>query len=168
VELLQEQAVQERDRDRDGHEGGLFPKPREIQMSCSCPDWAGMCKHVAAVMYGVGARLDHQPELFFLLRKVDHLELIEESRLERRQAAREDEEEDARPGGRGRRVRIEFAEPEGTAAAPDSPEAAAKPKRGKGSKTKPAAKTATPAKKKPASKAGRTTRGKKKEGEAGA
>ena len=56
--------------------GGLFPKPAEIEMKCSCPDWAGMCKHVAAVMYGVGARLDEKPELLFLLRKVDHLELI--------------------------------------------------------------------------------------------
>jgi uncharacterized Zn finger protein len=57
--------------------GGLFPKPAEIKMKCSCPDWAGMCKHVAAVMYGVAARLDDKPELLFLLRKVDHLELIE-------------------------------------------------------------------------------------------
>jgi uncharacterized Zn finger protein len=57
-------------------DGGLFPKPAEIKMKCSCPDWAGMCKHVAAVMYGVGARLDNKPELLFLLRKVDHLELI--------------------------------------------------------------------------------------------
>src|SRR6516164_10246819 len=56
--------------------GGLFPKPAEIKMKCSCPDWAGMCKHVAAVMYGVGARLDDKPELLFVLRKVDHLELI--------------------------------------------------------------------------------------------
>jgi uncharacterized Zn finger protein len=56
---------------------GLFPKPREIKMSCSCPDSAGMCKHLAAVMYGVGARLDYQPELLFTLRQVDHLELIE-------------------------------------------------------------------------------------------
>jgi len=55
---------------------GLFPKPAEINMKCSCPDWAGMCKHVAAVMYGVGARLDDRPELLFLLRKVDHVELI--------------------------------------------------------------------------------------------
>ena len=55
---------------------GLFPKPAEIKMKCSCPDWAGMCKHVAAVMYGVGARLDDQPELLFLLREIDHLELI--------------------------------------------------------------------------------------------
>jgi uncharacterized Zn finger protein len=60
-------------------EGGLFPKPREIKLACSCPDWAGLCKHLAAVLYGVGARLDHQPELLFLLRKVDHLELIEEA-----------------------------------------------------------------------------------------
>jgi uncharacterized Zn finger protein len=58
------------------HGGGLFPKPAEIKMKCSCPDWAGMCKHVAAVMYGVGARLDDKPELLFLLRRVDHLELI--------------------------------------------------------------------------------------------
>jgi len=55
---------------------GLFPKPAEIKMKCSCPDWAGMCKHIAAVMYGIGARLDEKPELLFLLRKVDHLELI--------------------------------------------------------------------------------------------
>jgi uncharacterized Zn finger protein len=58
------------------HDEGLFPKPSEIEMNCSCPDWAGMCKHVAAVMYGIGARLDKQPELLFVLRKVDHLELI--------------------------------------------------------------------------------------------
>ncbi len=55
---------------------GLFPKPNEIKMRCSCPDSAGLCKHLAAVMYGIGARLDQQPELLFKLRKVDHLELI--------------------------------------------------------------------------------------------
>lgn len=55
---------------------GLFPKPGEIKLACDCPDWAGMCKHIAAVLYGVGARLDHQPELIFLLRNVDHEELI--------------------------------------------------------------------------------------------
>ena len=59
--------------------GGLFPVPREIAMSCSCPDWAGMCKHVAAALYGVGNRLDRQPELLFLLRQVDHHELIAEA-----------------------------------------------------------------------------------------
>lgn len=57
-------------------EQGLFPKPVQIKMTCSCPDWATMCKHVAAVMYGVGARLDAQPELLFTLRQVDHGELI--------------------------------------------------------------------------------------------
>ena len=51
--------------------GGLFPTPKEIQFSCSCPDWASMCKHVAATLYGVGARLDESPELFFTLRNVD-------------------------------------------------------------------------------------------------
>jgi uncharacterized Zn finger protein len=61
------------------HGAGLFPRPSEIKMACSCPDWADMCKHLAAVLYGVGARLDEQPELLFVLRKVDHLELIEEA-----------------------------------------------------------------------------------------
>ncbi len=56
---------------------GLFPCPKEISLSCSCPDWAVMCKHVAAVLYGVGARLDRQPELLFKLRGVDHEELID-------------------------------------------------------------------------------------------
>ncbi len=55
---------------------GLFPGPSEIKLSCDCPDWAGMCKHLAAVMYGVGARLDDQPELLFLLRDVDQEALI--------------------------------------------------------------------------------------------
>jgi uncharacterized Zn finger protein len=57
-------------------DNGLFPTPEEIEMSCSCPDWAGMCKHVAATLYGVGSRLDHQPELLFTLRQIDHMELI--------------------------------------------------------------------------------------------
>jgi len=55
---------------------GLFPQPREIELHCSCPDWAVMCKHVAAVLYGVGNRLDSRPELLFLLRDVDAQELI--------------------------------------------------------------------------------------------
>ncbi len=56
---------------------GLFPKPSEIQLACDCPDWAGLCKHLAAVLYGVGARLDEKPELLFLLRGVDHQELVD-------------------------------------------------------------------------------------------
>ena len=55
---------------------GLFPSPSEIDLECSCPDWASMCKHVAAVLYGIGARLDERPELLFRLRKVDEKELI--------------------------------------------------------------------------------------------
>ncbi len=55
---------------------GLFPEPKQISMKCSCPDSAIMCKHVAATLYGVGSRLDNEPELLFLLRQVDHLELI--------------------------------------------------------------------------------------------
>ena len=56
---------------------GLFPSPGEIALSCSCPDWAVMCKHVAAALYGVGARLDHEPEKLFTLRGLDPLEMVE-------------------------------------------------------------------------------------------
>ncbi|MSR59132.1 MAG: hypothetical protein EXS05_16055 [Planctomycetaceae bacterium] len=76
IDLLQgrfDQGIMRRLSQRDG---GLFPQPREIKMSCTCPDWAGVCKHVAATFYGVGARLDSAPELLFTLRGVDHLELI--------------------------------------------------------------------------------------------
>jgi uncharacterized Zn finger protein len=145
------------------HDGGLFPKPREIDMSCSCPDWAGMCKHIAAVLYGVGARLDHEPELFFLLRKVDHLELIEEavSRV-------------GPKGGTGKKTLaesevadvfgIELAEPEAT------PKPKALPRRNKVTKSKPEAKAVPPA---PKPKTVGKTRGaakakKSKKGEAGA
>ena len=55
---------------------GLFPTPKEIRFNCSCPDSASMCKHVAAVLYGVGARLDQQPDLLFALRQVDASDLI--------------------------------------------------------------------------------------------
>src|ERR1700730_3093267 len=55
---------------------GLFPQPRELTLDCSCPDWTDVCKHVAAVLYGVGIRLDARPELFFLLRQMDQAELL--------------------------------------------------------------------------------------------
>jgi uncharacterized Zn finger protein len=58
---------------------GLFPAPQEISLKCSCPDWAIMCKHVAAVLYGVGARLDDDPSLFFVLREVNINDLISET-----------------------------------------------------------------------------------------
>ncbi len=58
---------------------GLFPAPKEIKFKCSCPDWASMCKHVAAALYGVGARLDAQPELLFTLRQVDANDLVSQA-----------------------------------------------------------------------------------------
>ena len=76
VELLQarfSQGVMER---MCRQQTGLFPSPKEISFTCSCLDWASMCKHVAAVFYGIGARLDQKPELLFELRKVDHTALI--------------------------------------------------------------------------------------------
>jgi uncharacterized Zn finger protein len=76
VELLQGRLAQAV-MDRVCREGdGLFPSPREIKLSCSCPDWADMCKHVAAVLYGIGARLDHEPQLLFVLRGVDANDFI--------------------------------------------------------------------------------------------
>ncbi len=76
VELLQgrfEQGVMTRlCRQQDG----LFPTPREIRFDCSCPDDASMCKHVAAVLYGIGARFDLKPELLFHLRQVDASDLL--------------------------------------------------------------------------------------------
>jgi len=59
-------------------ETGLLPQTGEIKLGCSCPDWAVMCKHVAAVLYGIGNRLDYEPELLFVLRGVDASELISE------------------------------------------------------------------------------------------
>lgn len=55
---------------------GLFPVPKEISFTCSCPDWASMCKHVAAVLYGIAVRLDDQPDLLFKLRRVDAKDLV--------------------------------------------------------------------------------------------
>lgn len=60
-------------------ETGLFPNPRQIHLTCTCPDYANMCKHVAAVLYGVGVKLDQEPELFFKLRQIDHRELLQQA-----------------------------------------------------------------------------------------
>ena len=64
---------------------GLFPSPKEISFSCSCPDWALMCKHVAAVLYGIGAKFDENPLLFFELRGIDvgrFIDVAIENRIE--------------------------------------------------------------------------------------
>ncbi len=76
IDLLQGRLSKEILADLTHRDTGLFPAPSEIKMKCSCPDWAGMCKHLAAVLYGVGARLDEKPELFFTLRGVEVSELI--------------------------------------------------------------------------------------------
>jgi len=95
VELLQgrfSHAVMEHICERDT---GLFPRQREITFTCTCPDWAVMCKHVAAVLYGIGARLDEAPQLIFALRKVDEEALIAGAGSDLRMADR---------GGRARRL----------------------------------------------------------------
>lgn len=76
IELLQGKISDEIMRVVTDPDHGLFPKPSAIKLDCSCPDWATMCKHVAAVLYGVGARLDTHPELLFKLRGVDFNDLI--------------------------------------------------------------------------------------------
>jgi uncharacterized Zn finger protein len=58
---------------------GLFPTPEELEFNCSCPDWAEMCKHVAAALYGVGARLDEDPTLFFTLRDIEFEKLLKKT-----------------------------------------------------------------------------------------
>ncbi len=143
------------------HDGGLFPKPSEIKLGCSCPDWADMCKHVAAVLYGVGARLDHQPELLFLLRKVDHLELIEEavSSAGKKTATRKKTLSESDVAGV---FGIELAEPQAEAT---STAQAAKPKRGKAGKSTAGEKAvqSVPKASGKASRAPRTKKGKKDE-----
>ncbi len=76
LDLLQGRLSKDILADITALETGLFPSPKEIDLDCSCPDWADMCKHVAAALYGVGARLDEKPELFFTLRGVDMQELV--------------------------------------------------------------------------------------------
>ncbi len=76
VELLQGR-IDKSVMDRVCRQGsGLFPAPDEIELSCDCPDWADMCKHIAAALYGIGARLDERPELLFVLRRVNEKDLI--------------------------------------------------------------------------------------------
>lgn len=81
--------------------GGLFPTPKEIDLDCSCPDWADMCKHVAATLYGVGARLDRQPALFFSLRGVKMEDLVGKATSA---AATALLDKAAKPSAKGRRI----------------------------------------------------------------
>ena len=76
IELLQGRISDEVMEIVTDPKNGLFPHPKEIRFNCNCPDWADMCKHVAASMYGIGVRLDTEPELLFKLRGVNHEELI--------------------------------------------------------------------------------------------
>jgi len=77
IELLQGKISDEVMEVVTDPKNGLFPHPKEIRFNCNCPDWADMCKHVAAAMYGIGVRLDTEPELLFKLRGVNHEELIQ-------------------------------------------------------------------------------------------
>jgi len=76
IELLQGRLAENVMRRVSCEGDGLFPSPSEIKFSCTCPDWAGMCKHVAAALYGVGARLDEEPRLLFVLRGVNESDLV--------------------------------------------------------------------------------------------
>ena len=140
--------------------GGLFPAPKEIRMKCSCPDYATMCKHVAATLYGVGARLDHDPASLFTLRGVDPSELIEAALAQPRAAST------ASTARRGRVLDagalsdvfgVDFAA-EGVAAVKEAPSSKAPAKRGRRAAVmseevaKPAVKKAAVAKKSVAKK----------------
>jgi uncharacterized Zn finger protein len=137
IELLQgrlSQGVMER---LCRQELGLFPKPKEIRFTCSCPDYASMCKHVAAVLYGVGARLDHQPELLFRLRAVNEKDLV--ARLDQALPVAKQE----RPGGKvleaddlSAMFGLDMAEGDAVTAAPKPPQAG---KAGGKAKAKPPA-----------------------------
>jgi len=102
LELLQGRFSDEVMKVVTDRKDGLFPLPGEMTFECSCPDWAVMCKHVAAVLYGVGARLDTSPELIFKLRGVDHEELIGGEALAAATSA-------GRSGERRRRLKGEVA-----------------------------------------------------------
>jgi uncharacterized Zn finger protein len=143
VELLQgrlSKGVMER---ISRQQAGLFPSPKEIKLSCSCPDWAEMCKHVAAVLYGIGARLDQQPELLFRLRAVNEKELIASagkalpSAKKGPVAAKVLGEEDL-----SKLFGLEIAEPESPAKAVRAKSAADTKSKPVDSKTKPPQKTA--------------------------
>jgi uncharacterized Zn finger protein len=116
-------------------EQGLFPAPKEIDLDCSCPDWADLCKHVAAALYGVGARLDQNPDLLFLLRGVDPAELISQA------AAAETVRQSAGADGASAMSETEMADVFGIELAAPAPASA----RAAGSASKPPAIQPSPA-----------------------
>ena len=84
--------------------GGLFPSPKEISFNCTCPDWAMMCKHVAAVMYGIGLRFDENPFYFFKLRGIDpdrFIDVAVENRVEKMLANADVRPDNRRCGSHG-------------------------------------------------------------------
>jgi uncharacterized Zn finger protein len=81
IELLEGRISSEVMAAMTSERDGLLPDLKQVRMSCSCPDWAALCKHLAAVLYGVGARLDERPELLFVLRGVDPAELVDRAAL---------------------------------------------------------------------------------------
>lgn len=144
--------------------GGLFPKPKEISLKCSCPDYAVLCKHVAAVLYGVGARLDTAPEMLFALRGVNHLELasqaIAKGNLDRALDAGSSDELAADDLGAMFGIELDEAPP--ASAAPSAKKKAAAARQGAGKRApaqvaKTIAKGAAPTKKKTVKKAKRQT-----------
>lgn len=82
IDLLQGRMPEEIITTLTNPQTGLFPRSNQIHMNCDCPDWASLCKHLAAVLYAIGNRLDHSPELLFLLRGVDQNDLITTSLVE--------------------------------------------------------------------------------------
>ena len=117
---------------------GMFPAAHEFTMDCSCPDGASMCKHIAAVLYGIGSRLDQQPELFFVLRQVDHMELIAAAATGVGSAA-------AAGSGEPAIAADELSEVFGIEIDTGEPAAAAKPAKRKAAKRKAAKRKAAPA-----------------------
>ena len=140
--LAQGKLPQEMLEDFCNPETGLFPKPKEIHFDCSCPDGAYCCKHVAAVLYGIGARLDKEPELFFTLRGIDPNSIVASEMVETLTGETENELEGANLGDvfgislDGDAAAV--AESPGEAAPEKAPEAAPekKKKRGRPAKKK--------------------------------
>jgi uncharacterized Zn finger protein len=124
-------------------EHGLFPKPREIRLSCSCPDYADMCKHVAAVLYGVGVQLDAKPDLFFVLRSVDPSELLTSAATETLAQA-----QGADAALHGEDLSALFGIDLGTVEAPAEKPAKSAPKTPRAAKKTPSSKKIGPSKKK--------------------